>query len=485
MVYRENYEVNIGIEVHVQLNTKSKIFCLCNNSFSHEPNKHICQICTGQPGSLPIFNKGVITSAIKAGLATNCSIAPISKFDRKHYIYPDLPKNYQITQNYIPICSNGYLKIRLEDGTSKNITINRIHIEEDAGKNIHGFNSSDFKNSQSFVDLNRAGTPLLEIVTNPDISSSYQAREYLKQLRLIMLYLKISTGNMEEGAFRADTNISIRKKGQKELGTKCELKNINSFKFISDAIDYEIDRQINLIESGQSVNQETRLWDTVNKKTITMRSKGEAADYRYFNDPDLPYITIRQEDIDMLSSQMPILPNQKFEELINNYKLNEQEADILVNDLELLEYYQEAYKYTKSKHLINLVLRNLLSFVKEEKTTVANCNINPKKIASLVELYDKNVINNKAVQEVFDILKKDPNKAPIDIVKEHGLEQIENTQELEKIVKSLIDSNPEQVKEYKSGKVRMFGFFVGQAMKQTKNNADPKIINKLLKKYLD
>lgn len=482
MIYKENYEVNIGIEVHVQLNTKSKIFCSCDNNFSHEPNQYICQICTGQPGSLPVLNKEVVTNAIKAGLATNCDIALISKFDRKHYFYPDLPKNYQITQNYIPICSKGYLQIKLEDGSKKNISISRIHIEEDAGKNIHGTNNHS---QESFVDLNRAGTPLLEIVTEPDISDSYQAREYLKQLRLIMLYLKISTGNMEEGAFRADTNISVRKKGSHKLGTKCELKNINSFKFISDAIDYEIDRQINLLESGGQVKQETRLWDTVNKKTIVMRSKEEAADYRYFNDPDLPYIVINQEELNDIKAQLPLLPNQKFEELCANYNLNPQEADILVNDIDLLNYFQDAYKYTQSKHLINLILRNFLSFLKEEKFAISDSPISPKKIADLVELYDKNIINNKAVQEIFDILKREPHKEPIDIVKEHNLEQIENTQELEKIVKDIINNNPKQVAEYKSGKTKMFGFFVGQAMQRTKNNADPQIINKLLKKYLD
>ena len=474
-----NYEVNIGIEVHVQLNTKSKIFCPCNNNFSENPNTNICQICTGQPGTLPVMNKEVITSAIKAGLGTNCDIAYISKFDRKHYFYPDLPKNYQITQNYIPICSNGYVQIRLEDNSIKNIPIVRIHIEEDAGKNIHG------QYNESFVDLNRAGTPLLEIVTGPEISSSYEAKEYLKQLRLIMLYLQISTANMEEGAFRADTNISVRKKNTQTLGTKCELKNINSFKFIGDAIEYEIQRQIELLESGQKVIQETRLWDTNKKKTVVMRSKEEAADYRYFNDPDLPYIKIEQEEINNIKQNLPVLPNQKFEILVSKNGLTQAEAEILVNDTELLSYYEEASKYTQSKHLINWILRNLLSTVKEQKIPLNQCKITPKRLAKLIDLYDKNLINNRAAQEIFEIMSQDETKDPIDIVKEKGLEQIEDTAELEKIIKEIVEANPKQVEQYKSGKTKLFGFFVGQAMQKTQGNADPQILNELLKKYLD
>lgn len=482
MIYKENYEVNIGIEVHVQLNTKSKIFCSCNNSFSHEPNMHICQICTGQPGSLPVLNKEVVHYAIKAGIATNCDIAYLSKFDRKHYFYPDLPKNYQITQNYIPICSNGYINIKTEDNKTKKINISRIHIEEDAGKNIHSNNSYS---NESLVDLNRAGTPLLEIVTSPEISSSYQAKEYLKNLRLIMLYLKISTGNMEEGAFRADTNISVKKVGSKKLGTRCELKNINSFKFIGDAIDYEIERQINLIESGKPVIQETRLWDTVNKKTVTMRSKEEAADYRYFNDPDLPYISLSKEDIEKIKLNMPELPSEKLEKLLKDYKLNPQDAEVIINDLELLNYFEKAYKYNNSKNLINFILRDLLSFIKQEKISIEEFKLNPEKLANLIELYDKNIINNKALQQVFEILVRNTEKNPIDIVKEYNLEQIDNSQEIEKIIKEVIENNQEQLKEYKSGKTRLYGFFVGQVMQKTKNNADPKLINKLLKKYLD
>ncbi len=281
------YETTIGIEVHVQLMTNTKIFCTCQNTVAKDPNSHICQICAGYPGAMPMLNKKVVDFAILAGLGTNCTINQQSTFDRKHYFYPDLPKNFQITQQAEPICTDGYVPIRLEDGSIKKINLIRIHIEEDAGKNIH----SSYSN-ESFVDLNRAGTPLLEIVSHPDISSTYEVRTYLKTLRSIVQYLGICTGNMDEGSFRADTNISVRKKGQKELGTKCELKNINSFKFISDATEHELERQIKILEAGGKVRSETRLWDSKEKTTIMMRSKEETADYRFFQEPDLPIIFI-------------------------------------------------------------------------------------------------------------------------------------------------------------------------------------------------
>lgn len=474
-----DYEVNIGIEVHVQLITNSKIFCTCANTITNAPNSNICQICTGQPGSLPMLNEDVVKSAIKAGLATNCNIAPVSYFARKHYFYPDLPKNYQITQSDIPICTNGYVSIRLEDnnGSKKNIRLIRIHIEEDAGKNIH----SSYSN-ESFVDLNRTGTPLLEIVSHPDISSAYEAREYLKSLRLIVQYLGICSGNMEEGAFRADTNISVRKKGQTTLGTKCELKNINSFKFISDAIEYEIERQITLLESGQCVIQQTRSWDTKEHKTVVMRSKEEAADYRYFNDPDLPIIKIKQETITSIAQNLPELPDKKLESLMSQ-GLTYYEAEILINDSELSNYYEKATQYTKSKQLINWVLRNLMGLLKDQKISLDQCKITPEKLAALMELLEANTINNRTAQEVFLEIAQ-TGQDPKAIVKEKGLEQVANIEELESIIKDIVMSNPNQATEYKSGKEKLFGFFVGQAMQKTKGKGNPQVINDLLKKYL-
>ncbi len=471
------YEVNIGIEVHVQLTTKSKIFCTCSNEVSDKPNSHICQRCTGQPGVLPILNKEVIHDAIKAGIATNSVIAPRSEFARKHYFYPDLPKNYQITQSDKPICSEGHVAITLEDGSTKKIRLIRIHMEEDAGKNIHASSSNE-----SFVDLNRAGTPLLEMVSYPDISSAYEAREYLKSLRLTVQYLGICTGNMEEGAFRADTNISVRKKGAPQLGTKCELKNINSFKFISDAIEYEIERQIKLLESGEKVRQETRLWDPKEGVTKPMRSKEEAADYRYFNDPDLPIILIDEATIAAVRKEMPELPQEKSARLMQQ-GLSAYEADILLNEPEIASFYEQAATFNKSKHLINWVLRDLMGLLKNEKISLSECKITPEKLGKLVDMLDKGVINNRAAQEIFAEIAH-TGKEPDLIMQEKGLQQMGNVAELETIIQEIIKANPESVTLYKSGKDKLWGFFVGQAMQKTQGKGNPQIINELLRKHL-
>jgi aspartyl-tRNA(Asn)/glutamyl-tRNA(Gln) amidotransferase subunit B len=474
----KDYEMNIGIEVHVQLNTKSKIFCSCPNSITKEQNSHICQVCSGYPGALPVLNEEVVNSAILAGLATNSSITPVSEFARKHYFYPDLPKNYQITQADKPICSNGYITIRLEDGSSKKIRLMRIHMEEDAGKNIHAGGSKE-----SFVDLNRTGTPLLEIVSHPDISSTYEAKAYLKALRSIVLYLNISSGNMEEGAFRADTNISFRKKGAQELGTRAELKNINSFKFIGDAIEYEIERQITILEEGGKVAQETRLWDTKNKETVLMRSKEEAADYRYFPDPDLPLVQVTDQWIKRLRGVLPELPDQKFDRLCKQLGLSGYEADILVNDMHLAQYFEDTYAVYESKSIINWILRDVIGYLNEHSISLSECKVTPAKLAALIALLEKGVINNRAAQEVFKIVAQ-TGQEPEMVVKEKGLEQVGDFQELEKIIKEIVTAAPDQVAEYKAGKEKVFGFFVGQAMKKTQGKGNPAVIQELLKKYL-
>lgn len=475
---RENYEVVIGMEVHVQLLTKTKIFCTCANTQGEEPNTNICQICTGQPGSLPVLNKEVVNSAIKVGLATNSKLTLKNRFARKHYFYPDLPKGYQITQSDEPICTEGKVNIRLEDGQTKSVRLLRIHMEEDAGKNIH----SQFAD-ESYVDLNRAGTPLLEMVSYPDISSSYEAREYLKELRQIVQYLGICSGNMEEGAFRADTNISVRPKGQKELGTKCELKNINSFKFISDAIEYEIDRQIEVLESGEKVQQETRLWDTKEHKTIAMRSKEGAADYRYFNDPDLPIIELEKEQIDKVKSELPELPAAKQARLKAEMNLSDYEADILINNQDIANYFEQVWNKAKSKLAVNWILRDLLGYLKENKLTIDQYKATPTQFAEFIQLIEDKIINSRGAQEVFNIMSS-TGQNPKDIVKEKNLEQIGSVDEIEKLVKEVIAENPEQVVEYKSGKERLFGFFVGQVIKKTKGKGDQALINELLKKHL-
>lgn len=473
---RSGYETVIGIEVHVQLTTQSKIFCSCPNKVSHEQNSTICPVCAGHPGVLPVLNKEVPHRAIMVGLATNCQITQHNFFARKHYFYPDLPKAYQITQSTEPICKNGYIEIPLEDDTFKKIRINRIHMEEDAGKNLHSTLTNE-----SYVDLNRAGTPLLEIVTEPDISNAYEARTYLKMLRNIILYLQVGTANMEEGAFRADTNISVRRPGQ-PLGTKCELKNINSFKFISDAIEYEVERQIALIESGEKVVQQTRLWDTKEQKTVPMRGKEEAADYRYFPDPDLPPLYIDKTLISTVKTQLPELPNQRYQRYLSA-GLTPYEADVLVNDIEIANYYDKAAGLTKSPSLINWILRDLIAFIKDEKVALSSCKLTPVLLVELINLIDNKIINNRAAQEVFEIVAK-TGQSPLVVVKERGLEQIGSSDELEKIIKEIIEAHPQNVAEYKSGKTKLWGFFVGQAMQKSKGKGDPQLINELLKRYL-
>ncbi|TET06786.1 Asp-tRNA(Asn)/Glu-tRNA(Gln) amidotransferase subunit GatB [Candidatus Dependentiae bacterium] len=473
-----HYETIIGIEVHVQLTTKSKIFCLCNNEISKKPNSNICEICAGYPGSLPTLNKKVVDYAILAGLATNCSIAKRSSFARKHYFYPDLPKGYQITQHTDPICIEGYIPIRLENGNIKKIRLIRIHMEEDAGKSIHIPESNE-----SFVDLNRTGTPLLEIVSYPDISNSYEAKAYLKTLRSIVQYLNIGTGNMEEGAFRADTNVSIRKKGTTKLGIRCELKNINSFKFIGDAIEYEINRQVTLLEHGEDIVQETRLWNAKNKKTFSMRTKEEAADYRYFQEPDLPLLEITNEWIDRIKQHLPELPHEKFERLCTQQGLSPYEAEILVDDIILANYFEEAHQYSKSKQIINWILRDVLGYLKEHGIPLSEFKVTPKKLSEIIELIETGIINVHAAKELFTIVAQ-TGQAPADIVKEKGFEQIVSIEKLEPIVKEVIASYPNEKKAYLAGKEKLFSFFVGQIMKKTKGKASPQVIQELLKKEL-
>ncbi len=465
-----DYQVDIGIEVHIQLTTKSKIFCSSENGPAKIPNQNIDPICAGYPGVLPVLNRKVVHYAIMTGLATNCKINQRSEFARKHYFYPDLPKGFQITQADKPICTEGYIPIRLENGDIKNIRLIRIHMEEDAGKNIHA-PGEDI----SLVDLNRAGSPLLEIVSYPDIKSSYEARTYLKSLHAIVTYLGVCTGNMEDGAFRADTNISVRKKSATELGTRCEMKNINSFKFISDAIEYEIERQILLLESGQKIVQETRLWDTKDQKTFSMRSKEEAADYRYFREPDLPAVCIDTAWIEQVKKELPELPMQKIERLQKQYHLKADDAEIVVSDQNLAHYYEEAAKKHFSPTLVNWVIRDLLAFLKEHKLSLAECKMTAEKLAEIVHLLDKGKINNRGAQEVFSIVAK-TGQDPISVVREHGFEQLENIAELESLVLQILKDNPAEVEAFKAGRTKLMGFFVGQAMAKTQGRGNPRKI---------
>lgn len=474
----QDYRMDIGIEVHVQLNTKTKIFCSCSNAQEQTPNKNICPVCAGYPGVLPVLNKQVVEFAILAGLGTNCQISLMSEFDRKHYFYPDLPKNYQITQNDHPICRNGYVMIRLEDGSTKKIRINRIHIEEDAGKNSH----SDFT-GESFVDLNRTGTPLIEIVSEPDIDNADEARAYLKALRTIMQYVQVSTCNMEEGSFRADTNLSVRKKESPVLGTRCELKNINSFKFIGDAIEYEAERQILAIENGERIIQQTRLWDSKNRKSIAMRSKEGMADYRFFTDPDLALVHISQEHLDQVKATFPEMPFAKYERYKKDFGLSDYEADIITTDLALTHYFEELMACHASKSCVNWLLRDVLGSIKELKQEIVDCKVTPVILAQIVKFVEQGLINNKAAKEIFDTIAADGGDV-VAIIDAKGLKQVGSADELEAIVKAVLEQHPAQVAEFKSGKQNLFGFFVGTCMKAMGGNGDPKQLQALLKKYL-
>lgn len=474
-----DYRMDIGIEVHVQLNTKSKIFCACSNALSDEQNKNICVVCSGYPGVLPVLNKQVVEYAVMAGLGTNCEISPVSEFDRKHYFYPDLPKNYQITQNDTPICRNGYVMIRLEDGREKKIRINRIHIEEDAGKNIH----SDLT-GESYVDLNRTGTPLIEIVSEPDIANAAEAKAYLKAVRQIMQYLGVSTCNMEEGSFRADTNLSVRKRNSEKLGTRCELKNINSFKFISDAIEYEVGRHIETLESGGKLCQETRLWDSKNRLSQPMRSKEGLADYRFCVDPDLSLVEVTGTTLERIKSAMPELPYDKFHRYIKEFGLSEYEAEVITTDMEYTRYFESLMASYAHKTSVNWFLRDLIGYANEQKISVGACKVTPAKLAKIVELLDNSTINNKGARQLFELVAQDGSN-PEELIEKHGLKQIGSADELEKIALQVLADNQKLVEDYKSGKQNLFGFFVGATMKATKGAGNPKIIQEILKKHLN
>ena len=472
------YDAVIGIEVHVQLKTNSKIFCSCPNNFGDEPNKNICPICAGHPGVLPVLNKKVVDYALMAGLACNCKINQKCDFARKHYTYPDLPKNYQVTQAENPIGVEGYIPVDDANGKQKKVRLTRIHMEEDAGKNIH----TTF--GESWVDLNRTGTPLLEVVSEPDISSSQEARQYLMNLHAIVRYLGISDANMDEGSFRADINISVKKKDVTQLGTKVELKNINSFKFVGQAIEYEVERQIGMLEAGEQIHQETRQWDTKTHQTIFMRSKEVAQDYRYFTEPDLPLLQIDDAWIEKTRQRLPELPYNKFYRLQKEYGISAYEAEILIQDVEIANFFEEAAKIGKNpKAVCNWMLRDLLSYLKENKLELAQIKVTPNHMAALVIELDKGSINSKVAQEVF-IEMAISGKLPTQIIQEKGLQQIGSVEEIEKVVLAVMAQSPDVVAKYRGGNERMFQFFVGQIMKETKGKANPMIVNDLLLKHL-
>lgn len=493
------YEAVIGLEVHAQMLTDSKIFCGCSTRFGSEPNTQTCQICIGMPGVLPVLNKKAFEFAISTGLATNCKISPYSRFARKNYFYPDLPKGYQISQYELPICEHGFLEI-VVNGEDRKIGITRIHMEEDAGKNIHESTSGgQGSGNYSFVDLNRTGVPLMEIVSEPDIRSPKEAAEYMKKLRELVRWIGVCDGDMEEGSLRCDANVSVRPVGQKEYGTRAEVKNINSFKFVEKALEYEIKRQIKVIEEGGKIIQETRLWDSNKGITESMRTKEEAHDYRYFPDPDLVPITVEQKLIDGLKASLPELPDAKRKRFVSEYGLPQYDADLLTEERSTAEYFEKALEKAVeelvklgvcsdlkivAKIVANLIITNIFKHLKEEDKEINETPLTPGHLGNLVSLIEAGrTSTTMAKTTILDEVFKS-GKMPEVIVKEKGLIQISDSSEIEKAVDEIIAKNPKEVERFKAGDEKLLGFFVGQIMKLTKGKANPQVVNEMLRKKL-
>ena len=475
---REKYEVVIGLEVHAQLKTNTKIFAPDGCEFGNEQNTQISPITLGMPGVLPVLNRAVVDMGILTGLALNCEIANKCKFDRKQYFYPDLPKGYQISQYDEPICGKGYLMVN-----GKKIGITRAHLEEDAGKLVHAGADGLAGSSYSLVDLNRAGTPLLEIVSEPDMRSPQEAREYMEELRNIVRYVGVCDGNLEEGSMRCDANISIMPKGSNKFGTRAEIKNVNSFKALERALEYEIDRQIELVEDGEEVVQETRLWDDNAGVTRSMRGKEDAHDYRYFPEPDLMPLEISQEWIDRVKATMPELPEQKRQRYMD-LGLSEYDASVIVAQYELAMFFDEVLKAGGNpKIAVNFLMGEVAAYLKEQKLSINETELTPENLVELISLIEKATISNNIGKQIIVEMMETGEKASA-IVEKKGLSQISDTGAIKEIAQKIIDANPSQVEAYRGGKDKLFGFFVGQVMKETKGRANPQSVNQILKELL-
>jgi len=479
-----NYEAVIGLECHAQLLTHSKLFCSCSTKFGEAPNMNTCPVCLGLPGALPVLNRVAVALAARAAIGLNCTINTESQWARKNYFYPDLPKGYQISQYDRPLASHGFIEIAV-NGTKKRIGVQRIHMEEDAGKSLHeGFADSS---RNTYLDFNRSGVPLIEIVTDPDIRSSAEANDYLKRLKEILEYLDVNDGNMEEGSLRCDANVSVRRVGEQKFGTRTELKNINSFRFVQKAIDYEIERQIEVIESGGRVVQETRLWNSAEERTVSMRSKEEAHDYRYFPDPDLPLLVLDRESIRQLQQYMPELPESRRRRFIEQYALSEYDAGVLATTRALADFFEEtANSSAQPKAAANWIMGDLLRFYKDSNVDLKDLSgstVKPKTLADMITLVEKGTISGKIAKTVMEEMCK-TGKTPSAIIEEKGLVQISNVDEIEKIVARVIEENPKTVDQYRQGKTGNLGFFVGQVMKATGGRANPQTVNDILKKRL-
>ena len=478
-----NYEVVIGLEVHIELKTKTKIFCSCPNEFGSEPNTNVCPRCLGLPGTLPVLNEKVLEYAIKAGLALNCEIAEFSKFDRKNYFYPDLTKAYQISQFDLPICEHGYLDIDV-DGNHKRIGITRIHMEEDAGKLVHEGDTISVSDS-SLVDYNRAGVPLIEIVSEPDMRSAEEAKAYLEKLKAYIEYTGVSDVKMEQGSLRCDANVSVRPFGQKEFGTRAEVKNLNSFRAVQKAIEYEVERQIELIEDGGKVVQETRTWDDAQGITLSLRGKEEANDYRYFPDPDLTPLIISKDYVEEIRKTIPELPDVKKERLISEMGLPEYDAGVITSSKGLATFFDHTVAiYPDAKKVCNWLMVEFCRLLNSESVEIENSQVTPEKLAALLKLVDDGKISGKIAKTVFEemfISGKDPEA----IVEEKGLVQISDEGALGAMIDKIIAENPKSVEDYKSGNKKALGFFVGKIMKETQGQANPGMVNKMLTERLD
>ena len=470
---RDNYEVIIGLEVHAELSTKTKIFCSCPTEFGAAPNTHVCPICMAMPGTLPVLNEKVVEYAVKAGLATNCEISRDSKNDRKNYFYPDLPKAYQISQFDKPLCEHGYVEIDTKEGKKK-IRLTRIHIEEDAGK----LNHDDFGGG-SLVDLNRAGVPLIEIVSEPDIRSSEEAEKYLRKLKSILEYIEVSDCKMQEGSFRADVNVSVRKKGDTKLGTRTEMKNMNSFKSITRAIEYEVDRQIDVLEDGGIIEQETLRWDEVSGKTFPMRDKEDAQDYRYFPDPDLVAIKLSEEYIENIKKSLPELPESRKQRYLEEYKLSEKDANIITSSKYLSDLFEGAIKICNNpKAVNNWIISDISRILNETEMEPIEIPFDSKQLAKLVMLIDKGTISSSIAKKVLVEMFEHP-RDPEDIIDEKGWVQISDEGAIKDVVLKVLEANPQSVADYKGGKDKALGYLVGQAMKETRGKANPQMLNKM------
>lgn len=476
---REDYEVVIGLEVHAELSTKTKIFCSCPTKFGAEPNTQTCPICMAMPGTLPVLNEKVVEYAVKAGLATNCEISRDSKNDRKNYFYPDLPKAYQISQFDKPLCEHGYIEIDTQSGKKK-IGLTRIHIEEDAGKLNH-----DEFGGGSLVDLNRAGVPLIEIVSEPDIRSSEETEKYLRKLKSILEYIEVSDCKMQEGSLRADVNVSIRKKGDDKLGTRTEMKNMNSFRSITRAIEYEVDRQIDVLEEGGKIEQETLRWDEVSGKTFSMRDKEDAQDYRYFPDPDLVAIKLSEEYIQNIKETLPELPESRKQRYLEEYKLSEKDANLITASKYLSDLFEKAIEICHNpKAVNNWIISDISRILNETETEPIEIPFDANQLGKLVILIDKGTISSSIGKKVLVELFENP-RDPEEIIKEKGWIQISDESAIKGVVLKILEANPQSIADYKGGKDKALGFLVGQAMKETKGKANPQMLNKMFLEELN